>query len=187
MRLSTLVPVVLSPRFTFWRSFPTNLLTQTTDLTHANWLKQFVTVDASAASSPLGDTSFLVYPVSNGSNRCVYQLITTTARPYTTIGYTKLSGKSWIMVNAMVGSGGIGVWFDTTNGAVGTQSAGYTGRIVRDPSGSGWCRWMVSHPTAAAGSSVYQVNVVDANNSVAVTANGTDGVLMWRPQAFPTA
>ncbi len=164
-----------------------NLLTYSEDLSNAVWLLQGVAVSATAGASPLGTTAYLVYPTSSGNNRCPYQLFSAVATSITTSVYAKASGKSWVLFNGGAGFGGTGVWFNVSTGTVGTATAGYSGAI--QSVGSGWFRLTVTHP--AQNNLILQVNIVDANGSAAVVANGTDGVLLWgaqltNPAVFPS-
>jgi hypothetical protein len=72
-----------------------------------------------------------------------------------------------------------GAWFDLQNGVVGTQTSGVTGRIVALP--NGWYRCSVTMTTAST-TAYCGVQFVSADNSVSVTANGTDGIYIFGGQ-----
>jgi hypothetical protein len=160
-----------------------NLLTKTEDFADAVWTKSNTTVSANAGVAPNGTTTAeLVYPTTTGLDRTIYQAVTSASVAATVSFSAKANGKSWIWVVGASGTSGSGVFFNVSTGVKGTERGGHIGTIV--PEGNGWYRVTVTCPV---GTVLFaQITIVDADNSNAVTANGTDGVLLWGADLRPT-
>ena len=172
-------PVTLAAKGLLIEEQRTNLLTYSEQFDNVVWTKTSATVTANAGTAPDGtQTADLMYPSTSGLYRGVYQQAGVSAAIYTDSFYVKASGKSWVQVIGLNGSGNTGVWFNIVNGTVGTQKAGYAGAIT--PAGNGWYRVAVTHPSQA--NPFVTINVVDGDNVETVTASGTDGVLLWGAQ-----
>ena len=182
----------LDPRVTFTRSTTAvyydgvttalaeqNLLTWSQDFDNAAWSRLNVTVSPNNGLAPDGTTTAdLVYPSTTGVSRTIYQAGPGTTTSSVTSFYAKASGKSWIWVVGAVGSGTSGVYFNVSTGTKGFEFPGYTGTIT--PVGNGWYRLVVQNPSTAM--NFGQITIVDADNTNSVTANGTDGILVWGAQ-----
>lgn len=100
--------------------------------------------------------------------------------------YAKAAGKSWFMFLDTNGNAG-SAWFNLTTGTIGTVLSGYTAAMTSV--GNGWYRISV---TAGTGSFAYwQFAITDSDNSISVTANSVNGILLWGAQgevgSFPTS
>jgi hypothetical protein len=157
-----------------------NLMIQTEAFETASWTKSSSTITENAGVSPDGTTTAeLLYPSSSGNNRWVYQTYTGASAIYTRSVYAKASGKNFLCIDPN-GGGTLSAYFNLSTGAVGTVSAGYTATITSV--GSGWYRCSVRNSANETSSFGGVYAVVDADNSRAVTASGTDGILLWGAQ-----
>jgi hypothetical protein len=158
----------------------TNLVLYSEQFNDAYWVKTNTTVVANSGIAPNGTTTAeLVYPTTTGSNRLLEKSFSTSAStPYTGTWHLKASGLNWVAVDHI--DGNVGAWFNLSTGTIGTISAGTTASI--ENLGNGWYRCRVSKTSG--GTTGYQdIRLVDGDNVTSVTANGTDGVLVWGAQA----
>ena len=159
---------------------PKNLLGYTEDFSNTAWTKGNTTVGATQVLAPNSlQTADLVYPATTGTFRSVYQ----ASSGKTVSVYAKAAGKSYIAF-VDTGAGSIAAWFNLSTGVKGTGTAGYEYDMVDE--GDGWYRcWM--RRTSGASFTYAQIYITDADNSNSVTANGTDGVLLWGAQLSDSA
>jgi hypothetical protein len=158
-----------------------NLLTSSQTFDDENWTKGNTTVSANAGTAPDGTTTAdLFYPSSSGNLRWIYQGASgLTSNIYTRSVYAKASGKTVFYLD-MGGGGDQLVFFDLDAGTVGDVATGYTAAIA--DVGSGWYRCSARNNSNETVSFNGLYGVADANGSFAVTANGTDGILLWGAQ-----
>ena len=157
-----------------------NLVAYSESFDNGIWSKSGATIVPNFAVAPFGTTTAdLMYPASNGSNRWIYQAVSGTTNIYSRSVYAKASGKSFLMIDPE-GAGNNAAYFNLSTGAVATVSAGYTAEI--QSVGDGWYRCTVRNNANQAISFGGVYAVVDADNSRAVTVNGTDGILLWGAQ-----
>lgn len=156
-----------------------NLLTWSEDQTNNAWTKANVTIPTTQYLAPDGTTTAeLMYPTSSGTNRFSYQVLTSASNIYTGSVYAKAAGKNFLCLD--ISGGGASAYFDLSAGTVGTVSSGYTASI--QSVGSGWHRCSIRNTSNAVLSFAGVYGVTDADNSRTVTANGTDGILLWGAQ-----
>jgi hypothetical protein len=157
----------------------TNLALYSEQFDNAYWAKTNTTVVANSGIAPNGTTTAeLIYPTTTGSNRLLEKSFSISAStPYTGTWYLKASGLSWVAVDHI--DGNVGAWFNLSTGTIGTITSGCTASIVSF--GNGWYRCRVSR-TSAGGTGYHVIRLVDGDNVISVTANGTDGVLVWGAQ-----
>lgn len=133
-----------------------------------------------------------VYPTTTGSFRGLSKnfgaLLTST--PYTFSVFAKageLEQLFFYNVGAPAGNGG--VWFNVSSGIVGTTSASWTNAQMEDY-GNGWYRCSAVITPGASGQNIYAL-LANANNSVTVTSNGSDGLYLFGTQleqgSYPTS
>jgi hypothetical protein len=157
----------------------TNIALYSEQFNDASWNKGTLTVSANAATAPNGTTTAdLIYPSANSSNCVIFNGVTISSGvEYTNSVYVKASGKTWTFIRGI--NDGAGAFFDLSNGVVGTVQSGVTATITSI--GSGWYRCSVTQ-TSTFTTGRLVILVVDGNASSAVTANGTDGLLIWGGQ-----
>jgi hypothetical protein len=155
------------------------LALQNRDFDNAYWSKANSAVTANAGTSPDGTTNAdLFYATSNSTNSVLFNAVTSTVGTvYTTSIYLKASGKTWAFLRGV--DDGVGAFFNLSTGTLGTVQAGVTATI--SAAGSGWYRCTVTQ-TASFTTSRLVLLVVDGNGSTAVTANGTNGLLIYGGQ-----
>jgi hypothetical protein len=157
----------------------TNLTLFSEQFDNAAYSKGTLTVSANAATAPNGTTTAdLIYPSANSSNCVIFNGVTISSGvEYSNSVYVKASGKTWTFIRGI--NDGAGAFFDLSNGVVGTVQSGVTATITSI--GSGWYRCSVTQ-TSTSTTGRLVILVVDGNGSTAVTANGTDGLLIWGGQ-----
>jgi hypothetical protein len=171
-------PVTLAPKGLLIEEQRTNLLTYSEQFDNAAWTKNAGTVTANAGVSPSGTTTADAFiPSTGNSAHNIYTSLLYTAAVHTLSVYAKASGYSWIRLGSMLT--GSSVYFDVTNGVVGTASAGYTGTIT--PAGNGWYRCSVTF-TATAAVDLPGLYVSNSGSTVSFAGDGTSGVLLWGAQ-----
>jgi hypothetical protein len=153
-----------------------NLLTYSEQVDNAAWGKTNVTIGSTPVLAPDGTiTADLFYPSSTGINRWINSSSAFTAAIYTYSIRAKYSGIRWLYILKSDGSAGA-AWFDVQNGVVGTVAAGYTASIATAPNGFYVCT--VTSPSTTPNFLTY-TGLSSADNSLSVTANGTDGIYIW--------
>jgi hypothetical protein len=168
-------PVTLAPKGLLIEEQRTNLLTYSEQFDNASWTKNAGTVTANAGVSPSGTTTADTFiPSTGNSAHNIYTSLLYTAAVHTLSVYAKPSGYSWIRLGSMLT--GSSVYFDVTNGVVGTASAGYTGTITA--AGNGWYRCSVTF-TATAAVDLPGLYVSNSGSTVSFAGDGTSGVLLW--------
>jgi hypothetical protein len=157
----------------------TNLALQSQTFDNAYWFKTNTTVVANSGIAPNGTTTAeLVYPTTTGSNRLLEKSFSiSAATPYTGTWYLKASGLNWVAVDHIDGT--VGAWFNLSTGTIGTIAAGTTASI--ENVGNGYYRCRISK-TSVGTTGYHVIRLVDGDNTTSVTANGTDGLLVWGAQ-----
>jgi hypothetical protein len=157
----------------------TNLALQSEGFDTGSWSKVTLIVSANAGTAPNGTTTAdLIYPSANSSNSVIFNGVTISSGvEYTNSVYVKASGKTWTFIRGI--NDGAGAFFDLSNGVVGTVQSGVTATITSI--GSGWYRCSVTQ-TSSSTTGRLVILVVDGNGLTEVTANGTDGLLIWGAQ-----
>jgi hypothetical protein len=157
-----------------------NLAIQNTafDVTAA-WTPATLTVVADDGTAPDGtNVADLIYPSANSTNSVIYNGASITSGiAYTSSIYVKASGKTWVFIRGVNDANG--AYFNLSTGQLGTVEAGISATITA--AGSGWYRCTVTE-TSSSTLGRLVVLVVDGNGSTAVTANGTDGLLIYGAQ-----
>jgi hypothetical protein len=153
----------------------TNSLVQSADFS-TTWSQIQVAVSTNVTTSPSGDvTADKVVPNFASTISRVSQTFTLTGSHSMSV-FAKSSEWGWLFIGPI--SGGVGVWFDLSNGTVGTQSSGFVGSIVSF--GNGWYRCAVSF-TGATTSQPARIVPTNADNTITI-GDGTSGIFIWGAQ-----
>jgi hypothetical protein len=156
----------------------TNLLTRSQAFDDASWTKNNVTVTADATTAPDGTTTAdLVYPATTGASRGIYQAVSGSSAAYTHSFFLKAAGKTVAAMIGITGTSATATYFDLSAGTIGNVGTGQTAAI--QALGNGWYRCSITSTDVPA---FVEVRIVDANGSLSVTANGTDGIFLWGAQ-----
>ena len=150
-----------------------------------SWVTTDATLSINAIISPDGNTTADKLIVNSGAtNGRTAQTFALTGS-HTMSVFAKAGEWSWVFL-APIGPGS-GVWFNLSNGTIGTQSAGFTGAITSF--GNGWYRCAVTC-TGAGASTTSRIVSTNANSALS-TGDGTSGIFIWGAQleagSFPTS
>ena len=165
----------LDPRITFTRAASAvyydgktvakaeeNLLLRSQEFDNGSWNKTAATVSANTTTAPDGTTTADVFTATaTGASGCS-QSITTGAIPHTFSVFAKAGTCSWVRLFSVGGTNA--VWFDLTNGVVGTVQGTTTAAI--QSVGNGWYRCSV---TSSVGGSTAFIRLANADASTDAT------------------
>jgi hypothetical protein len=159
--------------------FAQNVLLTSNNFTGGSWSLIGVTNVPDQSNSPaLTLKSSLIYPTVTSTDRRLQGSATIlNATVYTVSARVKSAGKQWIAFTD-INLGNI-VWFDVLNGVLGTVGAGITAKISPDGNGFFLCE-LASTSTSTLGR--FYMLIVNANGTLDITANGTDGVYVFNAQ-----
>lgn len=116
---------------------PSNALTRSEALDHADWTKSGSSTSADGATGPDGATSLdeIIEDVNNTQHFVRQDVSGATANAnYALSAWASANNRSWVRLSVFDtgnGSNRVRVWFDLSSGAVGSNSAGGTGSFVR--------------------------------------------------------
>ena len=164
----------------------TNLLVRSEEFDNAAWGKFRATVDANVGSAPSGTlTADKLVENTDNNTHLLESAVSFTAVQHSFSVFAKAGERSWLRLIAIDGA----AYFDLSNGAVGSVSAGTVSLSAQAPvdAGGGWFRCTVIF-TPPAASNVIQVRLASGNNVQSYLGDGTSGVFLWGAQleAAPT-
>jgi hypothetical protein len=159
---------------------PHNLALQSQTFDNASWTKTAISVTANVTAAPDGTvTAEKIIESATTANHGIYQNITVVANvPHTFSIYAKAVERSWLLINAYTTNSAL-VYFDLTNGTVGSVASGVTASI--QSVGNGWYRCFVTRtPTTT----VFEPNVQTStgNGISSYAGDGTSGLFVWGAQ-----
>jgi hypothetical protein len=165
-----------------------NLLTYTEQFDNAGWTKNNVTVTANAGVAPNGTTTAdLVYPTTSGADRYVWQSVASqiTGTNYKTTVSLKASGINFAYIyNAR---GDQLFYVNLATGATSNVGTNITNIVSVRDSSTGWVTVSFESVLTAITTAYIFVGAANAAGSTSVTANGTDGVLVWGADLRPAS
>jgi hypothetical protein len=152
----------------------TNNFVYSSDFSQANWTKQLSTVSLdNAVNSPANVAGvYKLIPDNGSAGHLRYSFTTANSTTYAVSFFCKKAEYDWVAF----GRGGPTVWFDLTNGVLGTVGAGYTGSIQAFP--NGWYRCTLTYVETTGASGTWRFYPSSSNGTIA-TGNGTNGVYIW--------
>jgi hypothetical protein len=172
-----------------------NLFLRSEEFDNASWTKTNSTITANAIVAPDGAlTGDKLIPTSGSGVKFMAQSgSVTSGQVYSFSIYVKKDAFDhfWIGGTASAWGSGAVVYYNISNGTVGTTGAGTTASI--NNVGNGWYRLNWSKPASATftGAQIITAGASDANGSQTVTGDGFSGVFLWGAQleagAFPTS
>ena len=168
-------PVTLACKGLLIEEARTNLALQSEDF-GTTWVSIGASVSVNAATSPNGlvTADKLILDLLSTTGRV--QQATTLSGSHTFSAFLKASEWNWTFITPSMAVGG--VWFNLSNGTIGTQQAGCVGSIVSY--GNGWYRCSV---TLTGTGSVSSTRVTPTNADNTITAgDGTSGIFAWGAQ-----
>jgi hypothetical protein len=163
----------------------TNLFARSEEFNSAPWGLIDATLSVNSTTSPDGLTTAEKLVVNSGANNGRVAVTNTLTGSHTMSIFAKAAEWSWVFL-APLGPGS-GVWFNISNGSLGTQSSGFVGAVTS--LGNGWYRCAVTFTGAGASASS---RIVATNSSGGLsTGDGTSGIFIWGAQleagGFPTS
>jgi hypothetical protein len=166
----------------------TNLVQYSEQFNTSPWAVLNASISANAASSPDGNTTAdkLVESATGPHGHEVYVTFTALTATYTFSIFAKAAERSSIYLS-LGSSITSGVYFNLSNGTIGTASGGLTGSIQNV--GNGWYRCSV---VGSLSSGTNYIQIATSNGtSYDYTGNGTSGLLLFGAQlelgAFSTS
>lgn len=177
-------PVTLASRGLLIEESRTNLILQSEDF-GTSWSAVNSTVSANATTSPNGlvTADKLIVNLLSVAGRLSQN--TTLTGSHTFSAFLKASEWSWAFITPSAAVGG--VWFNLSNGTIGTQQSGCVGSIVSY--GNGWYRCSVTL-TGTGVASTTRITPTNADNAN-TAGDGTSGIFAWGAQleaaAFSTS
>ena len=166
----------------------TNLITYSEDFSNVSWSKfQSSIINSQYNNLTNLNNATLHYPTINSSYSSLFDTIDLFSGIYTRSVFAKSSGKNYIVLDCLGGNTDYMSWFDLENGVIGTTGSSVTSKI--EDYGNGWYKCSVTNKISISANYTIIVIITDNDNSLSVTKNGTDGILLWGAQteALPYA
>lgn len=156
----------------------TNLLSYSSDLDNAAWVKSNASVLGNVVIAPDGSlTADKIIPDYTNARHFVYYTYSFSAQSYNYSVYIKYAGKQYISI-ASVGANSYAI-IDTTVGTI-YATSGLNAYSIQN-AGNGWYRVTISWTAVAGGNAVY-VEILGSTVIQTWTGNGFDGVYVWGAQ-----
>ena len=177
-------PVSLACKGLLIEESRTNLILQSEDF-GTTWAAVNATVSTNVATAPNGIVAADKLIINSGSTAGRFSQLLTLTGFYVMSVFAKAGEWGWVFVTPLSNAGG--VWFNLSNGTIGTQNSGYSGFITSF--GNGWYRCSV----VSLGTTVAQTARVTPTNAdgLYTAGDGTSGILAWGAQLeaglFPTS
>ena len=140
-------------------------------------------ISPNASTAPDGtNTADLLYPAITGVVKAAIQSFTSgNGTPYAQSIYVKASGKNFAALYALNGNAGPAMWVNLTTGEITNGSIPNAFGQFATSVGNGW--WRIGFTDIGNGGISYMhIYPTDVAGSQNVTANGTDGILIWGAQ-----
>jgi hypothetical protein len=170
-------PVTLASRGLLIEESRTNVILQSDNFSSASWTKSSASISSNVSTAPDGSGNADQLTTDSGATQGRVSQIFTLTGSYVSSVFAKANEWGWLCIYPLSASGG--VWFDLTNGIIGTQSSGYVGSITSF--GNGWYRCAVSFTGVGAANTTARIISTNVNSAFS-TGDGTSGIFIWGAQ-----
>jgi hypothetical protein len=194
----------LDPRITFTRASTAtfydgktvakaeeNLLQYSQEFDNAYWTKSQATITANSTTAPDGTTTAESLVEGSGT---VTPVVTRAGLPvisgqtYVLSVFAKANTRSWLRIaqgNSAFGAGDYltvrSVYFDLTNGVVGTKGSTFTSASITSV-GNGWYRCVAIGTAASSTNLGFDIGVASADLTGSFTGDGASNIFIWGAQ-----
>ena len=163
----------------------TNLFLRSQEFDNASWSKIASTITANTTTSPNGNINAdTIFETATTDNHGVFQTASlTNATSYTVSFFIKPNGRNWVSVRFLALNGvfvASNVWFDISNGTIGTTDSGITATI--QASANGFYRITATRTTSATGTGFVGLYLAQSNNSQSYTGSTSSGIFIYGAQ-----
>jgi hypothetical protein len=161
----------------------TNLNPYSEQFDNADWEKTNSTITANATASPDGYTNADAWleTSASGQHRLYDNGISVTAATaYTCSLFVKANGRSWVSIEFFAVGGGFNgsrVWFNISNGTIGTTQTGITAKI--DNYGNGWYRIQATQNAASTTTGYILYHLATADGATTYAGDVTKGAFVY--------
>jgi len=168
----------------------TNLVSQSEYFGGSYWLKADVSITDNDAVSPDGMTNAakLIENATTAQHKISSDIITAVAGDrYTESFFAKAAERNWIYLEHEASAL---VWFNLSDGTIGTESTIHNSSASIEDYGNGWYRCIVSYDAFDTTSRAY-IGVTNADNIKTYLGDGSSGVYIYGAQleagSYPTS
>jgi len=186
-------PATLAPRGLLIEEQRTNLVTYSEQFDNAAWVKTRVTVSANATTAPDGTSAAdKIAETSDSGFHFVNQtsVSAVTAVAHTASVYVKAAERTWCILELGGTPFGCAVWFNLSNGTVGTQ-AGSPSSATITAAGNGWWRITMAKTATSVGTFTFGIYPTTGDNVASYTGTTGSGIFVYGAQleagAFATS
>ena len=161
----------------------TNLNPYSQQFDTADWEKTNTTITANATTSPDGYVNADAWfeTIDNAQHRLYDNGISVTSgTAYTCSLFVKANGRSWVSIEFFAGGGGFNgnrVWFNISNGTIGTTQTGITAKI--DNYGNGWYRIQATKTADATTTGYILYHLATADGVTSYAGDPTKGAFVY--------
>lgn len=155
---------------------PYNFITYSEQFDNSSWTKSNgASITANSTIAPNGTLTADTLTVATSTYSGIYQNVGSLSGQNTISIYAKKATKDFLYFINLQGSTTV-VWFNISNGTLGTVSSGYTATIT--DVGNGWYHCTLSQ--SVTGTSYFRLGLSDSDGSVIPTSSGT--AYIWGAQ-----
>jgi len=177
-------PVTLAPKGLLIEEARTNLVLYSEQFDNAAWVKTRVTVSANATTAPDGTSAAdKIAETSDSGFHFVNQtsVSAVTAVAHTASVYVKAAERTWCLLELGGTPFGCAVWFNLSNGTVGTQ-AGSPSSATITAAGNGWWRITMAKTATLVGTFTFGIYPTTGNNVASYTGTTGSGIFVYGAQ-----
>jgi len=156
---------------------PHNLLLASEQFDNSNWTKNSTTVTANSIAAPNGTTTAdRIVEVAATAVHGVEINLSSLFGTLSLCVFAKAGERNWMAINyANLANGA--VWFDLTNGVVGTKQSAVTSATITSV-GNGWYLCVANYNTTGTGYNPSFL-IANADNTFSYAGDNTKGLYLW--------